>query len=84
MQRSTVLEQLKRYIAQDVLEGNDIGLDETTPLLEWGIINSLEMAGLVSFIHQQFAVKIPSEKLVATSFANISSLTDLVLEHTPA
>jgi acyl carrier protein len=80
MQRTTVIEQLKRYIAQDVLGGKDIGLDETTPLLEWGIINSLEMAKLLSFIRKQFAVDISTDKLVADSFSSISSIADLVLE----
>ena len=43
MQRTTIIEQLQGYIAQDILAGKDIGLDETTPLLEWGIINSLRL-----------------------------------------
>ena len=80
MQRATVIEQLKRYITQDVLGGKDIGLDETTPLLEWGIINSLEIVRLLSFIRKQFAVDISTEKLVADSFTSVSSIADLVLE----
>ena len=80
MQRLTVIEHLKRYIAQDVLGGKDIGLDETTPLLEWGIINSLEIVRLLSFIRKQFAVDISTEKLVADSFTSVSSIADLVLE----
>jgi len=79
MQRSTVLEKLTRYFAQDVLSGEDAGLDETTPLLEWGIINSIEMAKLLHFIHQQFAIDIPPDKLEADSFTTISSIADLVL-----
>ena len=84
MQRATVIEQLKRYIAQDVLGGKDIGLDETTPLLEWGIINSLEMVKLLSFIRKQFAVDIPADKLSADSFTSVSSVADLVLAYVPA
>jgi acyl carrier protein len=79
MNRTTIIEQLKSYIAQDVLGGKDIGLDETTPLLEWGIINSLEMVKLLRFIHQQFSVDIPTDKLVADSFTNIVSIANLVV-----
>jgi acyl carrier protein len=71
MQRDVVRKQLTKYIAQDVLEGKDIDLDETTPLLEWGIINSLEMVKLLSFIREQFGVDIPTDKLVADSFTSI-------------
>ncbi|HWS83462.1 MAG TPA: acyl carrier protein [Ktedonobacteraceae bacterium] len=84
MQRLTIIEELKRYIAQDVLAGKDIGLDETTPLLEWGIINSLEIVRLLSFVRKQFAVDIPADKLVADSFTSVSCVADLVLEHVPA
>jgi len=83
MQRLTIIEELKRYIAQDVLAGKDIGLDETTPLLEWGIMNSLEIVRLLSFVRKQFAVDIPADKLVADSFTSVSSVADLVLECVP-
>lgn len=83
MQRPTIIEELKRYIAQDVLAGKDIGLDETTPLLEWGIMNSLEIVRLLSFIRKQFAVDIPADKLVADSFTSVSAVADLVLEFVP-
>lgn len=82
MQRTEVVAQLKTYIAQDVLSGKDIGLDETTPLLEWGVINSLEMVRLLSFIRTAFAVEIPMDKLIADNFTNLSSISNLVIENT--
>ena len=83
MEQTTIIEQLKHYIAQDILGGKDIGLDETTPLLEWGIINSLEMVRLLQFIHKQFNVDIPPDKLMADSFTDIMSIANLVLEQVP-
>lgn len=83
MQREAIIEQTTRYIAQDVLGGRDIGLNETTLLLEWGIINSLEMVKLLSFIREQFGVEVPTDKLVADSFTSISSIADLILEQIP-
>lgn len=84
MQQSLVIEQLKKYVAQNVLGGKDIGLDETTPLLEWGIINSLEIVRLISFIRNQFNVDIPVDKLVADNFSNLSAIANLVLGQLPA
>ena len=83
MQRDEIMKQLKIYVAEQVLDGKDIGLDETTPLLEWGIINSLEMVKLLRFIHQQFSIDIPTEKLVADSFTDVVSIANLVLEQMP-
>lgn len=78
MERSTIIEQLKSYFAQDVLGGKDIGLDETTPLLEWGIINSIETARLLSFIHKRFGISIPPDKLTADAFTDIVSISNLI------
>lgn len=80
MQRSDVIAQLKDYIAKTVLDGEDVGLNESTPLLEWGVINSFEIVRLLDFIQQQFAIEIPNEKVIADHFANLAVLTDLVME----
>jgi acyl carrier protein len=80
MQQSAVVVQLKRYIVETILDGEDEGLTESTPLLEWGLINSLELIGLLSFIQQQFHVDIPSDKIVADNLANLAVLANLVIE----
>ncbi len=80
MERTTVFSQLQTYIAQNLLEGMDVGLDENTPLLEWGVINSLEIVRLLAFIQQEFQLDVPNEKIVASNFTNLSTITDLVME----
>ena len=79
MQRSEVLAQLRSYVAQQLLDGRDIGLDETTPLLEWGVINSLEIIRLLAFIQQQFNIAIPPDQIVADHFTDLGTISDLVL-----
>jgi acyl carrier protein len=79
MQRAEVMNALSNYIVNQVLDGKNIGLDEATPLLEWGVINSMEMIRLLNFISQRFGVDIPAEKMVADHFTNLASITDLVL-----
>jgi acyl carrier protein len=80
MQRSAIISQLTRHIADNVLYGRDIGLDETTPLLEWGIINSLEIVRLLSFVHKQFNVEIPIDNVVPENFINLAAIADLLLK----
>jgi len=77
---SDVQAALLRYIADQVLDGKDIGLDTTTPLLEWGVINSLEIVKLISFIRTQFGVSVPSNKVTAEYFQNLGTLTSLVMQ----
>lgn len=80
MKQSEVLASLKGYISRGILDGQDIGLDASTPLLEWGIINSIEIARLVSFIQDRFGVEIPGEKIVFEYFRDLTTITSLVLE----
>ncbi|MBW4565585.1 MAG: acyl carrier protein [Mojavia pulchra JT2-VF2] len=79
MQRSEVLQQLRDYISLEVLNGNHDDLDDSTPLLEWGILNSFELARILTFIQNQFDIEVPIDKVVAEHFKDISSITDLML-----
>ena len=80
MNRSEVLRTLKAYISREILDGKDIGLDASTPLLEWGIINSIEIARLVSYIEDRFGVEVPPDRITIEHFENLLALTNLVLE----
>lgn len=79
MERSEVLGQLHRYIVEQVLDGRDTGLDETSPLLEWGVINSIEIVRLLTFIRKQFAIDIPPSQMIADNFVDLGTITDIVL-----
>jgi acyl carrier protein len=82
MKETEIIESLKRYIVYEILDGNDIGLDGSTPLLEWGIINSMEIAKLIIFVQDQLGVRIPNDKIAAEYFINLIALTNLILELT--
>lgn len=81
MQKVEVIQHLKHYLTSEVLDGDDIGLDEQTPLLAWSIINSLEMVRLLAFIDRRFGVGIASHELTADNFTNLSAIADLILKH---
>jgi medium-chain acyl-[acyl-carrier-protein] hydrolase len=78
MTKQQVVDGVKEYISQAILEGKDDGLNETTPLLEWGILNSMEMTRLIMFIGERFAVQVPAEEVIPENFQTISCIADLV------
>ena len=80
MEQSKILDELKAYISREVLDGKDIGLDESTPLLEWGIINSMEIARIVGFIQDRLHVEIPDSKILPEYFINLEAISRLVVE----
>lgn len=81
--RAHVLERLKQFIATDVLDGKDVGLDYETPLLEWGVINSFELTRLIAFIRDELEVDVPLGKVKAEHFKDINALADLIVSIGP-
>ena len=79
MSNSTISDSLRMYIANEILDGQDIELENSTPLLEWGILNSMEITRLVNFIEKEFVIEIPGDKIVIENLKDIDSITKLIL-----
>jgi acyl carrier protein len=81
MQRQEIYVEIKEYIVQKVLEeSEDVDLDEHTPLLEWGILSSLDVIRLLSFIEQKYRLEIPVDMIDAEHFVHLAAITDMVIE----
>jgi acyl carrier protein len=80
MKPEEISQKLKEHIGQHVLNGKQVGLDNQTPLLEWGILNSIEIMRLLSFIKESFQVNVSPAKLVANNFSTIDSIVKVVLD----
>ncbi len=53
-------------------------INETTPLLETGIIDSLGILDLVAFIEDAFAVHVDDDDLTPEHFASVQTISDMV------
>lgn len=80
MRHEDIVRGLREFVSKRILEGEDVGLDGTTPLLEWGILNSMEMVRIVAFINERFAVDLPSHTIRLDNFKDLDSLARLVAE----
>ena len=78
-----IIPRVRRYLTEVVLEGDDQELEETSPLLEWGIINSFELVRLVEFIDRELHVRLPPASLTAQNFINLRAIAALVRAHAP-
>jgi acyl carrier protein len=73
-----VLADLSAFVAKELLDGKSEGLDADTPLLEWGVIDSMSLVQLVRFIAQRFGVEAPAAEIVAGNFATLRAMTMFV------
>ncbi|WP_433271667.1 phosphopantetheine-binding protein [Actinosynnema sp. CS-041913] len=81
MEHAEVLGTLTEFIQRKVLDSAaGVEILPDTPLLEWGILNSLSTTSLVVFIGERFGVDVPAERMVGRNFRDLDSITRLVLD----
>lgn len=73
-------EELIEYIKKEFVEDPDEEIEETTPLISSGLIDSLSVVSLVAFIDKKFGVKIPDEKGTVDNFETVNKIIEVVNE----
>lgn len=72
--------QLLTFIRNSFLAGDPEGeLDQDTPLLEYGILNSLNTAELLVFLRDDLGVDVPFDQVTAQTFRSVSTVTSMVI-----
>jgi clorobiocin biosynthesis protein CloN5 len=79
-ERVDVLERLTVFFQEKIVSAAvDVQLGPDSPLRELGVINSLGMARLVSFIRDDLGVAVPTRELTGRNFRTLGDIADLVL-----
>ena len=78
MSNDQVILELCAFIAREFLNGKDAGLDETTPLIEWGVIDSIAIVSLRDFVSTRFGVEIPHSELKPSNMSTLTTIASLV------
>jgi acyl carrier protein len=73
MTHTEMLGELRQFVVQELLDGRDTGLDEHTPLLAWGVIDSLSVAELVQFTHDRFGIEVPQGEVTPDNLKDLDS-----------
>lgn len=76
----TVVREIVQYINANVLSPGDDPIEASTPLLELGIIDSLAMVNLLTFVQARFGASVPDERVVPASFMTAQAIGTLVFE----
>ena len=73
---------LLEYVGQEILEGEAEDLETSTPLLEWGLLNSVEIPRLFAFIETTFGVNLPGHLATPANLRDISAIAQMVDRNT--
>lgn len=68
---------IRDYIRDELLIGDDASIDHDTPL--WGgVVDSVGLMQLISFIEERYGIEISDDELTSTHFRTISDIAALV------
>ena len=73
-----MLSELKEFVGRELLGGRDDGLDEHTPLLAWGVIDSLSVAELVSFTSERFEIAVPQSEVKPENLKDLDAYVSML------
>ena len=78
--KELILEYIKNeYLDED--EAEDMDLDENTPLISGGIVDSFSMVSLKRFLEKKFVISIPDEEATPEAFDTVTKIMTLVNKH---
>lgn len=79
----SIEEAIKTFITQEVMHGSSrMTLDSETALLEEGILDSLGLQQLITFLEQKYGVSVADEDLLPENFENIGAIAELISKQT--
>ncbi len=78
--KDLILDYVKdEYLDEDDLE--DMDLDENTPLISSGIVDSFSMVSLKRFLEKKFSISLPDEDATPEAFDTVNKIIEVVNKH---
>ena len=74
----TIEEQVRAYIVENFLLGNDQELSVSQSLLESGVVDSTGVLELVEFLEQSFGIEVQDADLVPENLDTVGNITAFV------
>jgi len=70
-------QDLIQYIHQTILEGRgDVELSSETDLLSSGLLDSISIMKLISFIETQYGYTVPAQDMTIEHFMTVEAISD--------
>jgi len=80
-----VFDRIESFVRERFLDDSeDQTLTATSPLLEWGILTSMNTAILLTYIRETFGVTVPPMSITSGNFRDLQSISTMVRDLLPA
>jgi acyl carrier protein len=78
MDADAIGKEIRGYIVENFLFGNEEELADDHSLLEYGLIDSTGILELVAFLEERFGVHVPDEEMIPDNLDSIERLVRYV------
>jgi len=75
---NTIISEIEKYIAAQILKQPGRKLEVDQPLISSGLVDSFSLMDLALFVEDTFGVRIDDTELNANTFDNLTQLTSLI------
>ena len=80
MEPQIITERIKKFLVQQFPAIKNVGNED--PLLKNGLIDSLGILEVVTFVEKEFGIVVSDEELLPENFESIGSLSKFILQKT--
>jgi len=70
--------EVRKFIEEELISGRIEKFDDGTDLIEQGVIDSLSLIRLVTFLEQVCQIQVPDEEIVPNNFRSVSAIQAFV------
>lgn len=74
----SIEDQLRVFIADETHLDGRVVLTDDYPLIERGVVDSMGILNIVSYIEREFGIEVQDEELVQRNFGTITSMARLI------
>lgn len=78
METASISEQLREFVRENYLFGQQQALNDSDSFLELGIIDSTGVLELVAFLEKTYGIQVENEELVPDNLDSIQNVTTYV------
>lgn len=71
------VDPLRAFIEERHLDGRATVRDDT-PLLDWGVLDSLALADLIAFVEERFGLRVPLDAITPDNFRSLRTIATLL------
>jgi acyl carrier protein len=74
------LSAIKNFIRTELIYDDEKDFDENTNLIERGIVDSMSLVRLISFLEENYEMQVQDEDIVPENFSSLNKISSFISE----